>query len=158
GGTLAAAVHLWLGLAWCCAAPQPTPPSALTNVAHASPQSLTVLALNTWHRGDAERLERYLATAPADVGVLSEFGPDKRAILARLKAAYPFQVDCADRWPCALALIARRSLTASGVGRLASPARGIASDHMPHFVWAKVEGSLTIIGTHLYRPSRDPWL
>jgi len=26
------------------------------------------------------------------------------------------------------------------------------------FVWAKVGGSLTIIGTHVYRPSRNPWL
>ena len=29
---------------------------------------------------------------------------------------------------------------------------------MPDFVWAKLGGSLTIIGTHLHRPSRDPWL
>ncbi len=29
---------------------------------------------------------------------------------------------------------------------------------MPAFVWAKLGGSLTVIGTHLHRPSRDPWL
>ena len=82
---------------------------------------LTVLALNTWHRhGDVRRLERYLATAPADVVVLSEFGPDKRSLLAKLKAAYPFQVDCAEQWPCSLALLSRLPLEAAGVGRIAS--------------------------------------
>ena len=29
---------------------------------------------------------------------------------------------------------------------------------MPDFVWARVGGALTIVGTHLHRPSRDPWL
>jgi endonuclease/exonuclease/phosphatase family metal-dependent hydrolase len=29
---------------------------------------------------------------------------------------------------------------------------------MPDFVWAKVEGSPTIIGTHVQPPSRAPWL
>jgi endonuclease/exonuclease/phosphatase (EEP) superfamily protein YafD len=112
------------------------------------------LALNTWHQfGDARRLEHYLATVPADVIVLSEFGPDKRAVLASLKAAYPFQVDCADRWSCSLALLSRLPFAAAGVGRIASDVRG----DMPDFVWAKLGGSLTIIGTHLHRPSRDPW-
>jgi endonuclease/exonuclease/phosphatase (EEP) superfamily protein YafD len=163
GGVLTAAVHVWLGLAGCCTAPVPTLPSPLAKVAHASTASLTVLALNTWHRlGDEQRLERYLKTAPADVIVLSEFGPDKRPMLARLMEAYPFQVECADRWPCALALISRRSLTASGVGPLRADRQAdrqaSASDPMPDFVWAKVAGSLTIIGTHIHPPSRDPWL
>ena len=118
-----------------------------------------MLALNTWHEhGDARRLERYLATAPADVVVLSEFGPDKRSLLAKLKAAYPFQVDCADQWPCSLALLSRLPLEAAGVGRIASEGREVRASDMPAFVWAKLAGSLTVIGTHLHRPSRDPWL
>jgi endonuclease/exonuclease/phosphatase (EEP) superfamily protein YafD len=153
-----AAVHVWLGLAGCCAAPAATAPTAFTKVAaHGSGQSLTLLALNTWHEyGDARRLERYLATGPADLVVLSEFGPDKRAILANLKATYPFQVDCADRWPCSLALLSRLPLEAAGIGQIASD-DGPARD-MPAFVWAKLGARLTIIGTHLYRPSRNPWL
>ena len=159
GGALTVAVHVWLGLAGCCAAPQPTWQSPLAKVAHAPAESLAVLALNTWHRwGDAHRLERYLESAPADVIVLSEFGPDKRPMLARLKEAYPFQVECADRWSCAMALLSRRRLTASGVGRLAAERQAGASEPPAQFVWAKVEGSLTLIGTHVVRPSRDPWL
>jgi len=153
------AVHVWLGLAGCCAPPVPTWAPSLAKLAHASTDSLTVLALNTWHRlGDRQRLERYLKSAPADVIVLSEFGPDKRPMLARLKEAYPFQVECAHRWSCALALISRRPLTASGIGPLAADRQAGASQPMADFVWAKVGGSLTIIGTHVYRPSRDPWL
>jgi endonuclease/exonuclease/phosphatase (EEP) superfamily protein YafD len=158
GVVATAGVHVWLGLASCCAAPVETSQTGFTKVAmHASGQGLTVLALNTWHEsGDARRLERYLATGPADVVLLSEFGPNKRSMLARLKAAYPFQVDCAQQWPCSLALLSRLPLEAAGVGRIA-PDDGQAPD-MPAFVWAKLGARLTVIGTHLHRPSRDPWL
>ena len=157
GVVATAGLHVWLGLASCCAAPVATAQAAFTKVvAQTSGQSLTVLALNTWHQhGDAQRLERYLATAPADVVVLSEFGPDKRAMLANLKAAYPFQVDCAEQWPCSLALLSRLPLEAAGVGRIASDDG--RAPNMPAFVWAKLGARLTIIGTHLHRPSRDPW-
>jgi endonuclease/exonuclease/phosphatase (EEP) superfamily protein YafD len=160
GVVATAGLHVWLGLAWCCAAPVATTQTALTKVAtQASGQGLTLLALNTWHQyGDARRLERYLATAPTDVVVLSEFGPDKRSLLANLKAAYPFQVDCADQWPCSLALLSRLPLEAAGVGRIASEGPEERASDMPAFVWAKLAGSLTVIGTHLHRPSRDPWL
>jgi endonuclease/exonuclease/phosphatase (EEP) superfamily protein YafD len=159
GGILTVALHGWLGLAGCCAAPVPTRQTPLAKVAHASRESLTVLALDSWHRlGDEQRLERYLKSTPADVIVLSEFGPNKRPMLARLKETYPFQVDCADRFSCALALISRRSLTASGVGPLAGGRHAGAFEPMADFVWAKVGGALTIIGTHVYRPSRNPWL
>jgi endonuclease/exonuclease/phosphatase (EEP) superfamily protein YafD len=154
GVLITAAVHVWLGLA-----PVATTPAGLGRVADASGQNLGVLALNTWHGyGDAGRLERYLATAPADVVVLSEFGPDKRPMLASLKSTYPFQVDCADRWPCSLALLSRRPFEAAGVGHIAPDDQESAPGEMPDFVWAKFGGSLTIIGTHLHRPSRDPWL
>ena len=68
---------------------------------------------------------------------------------AYLEAAYPFQVDCAE-WTCSLALLSRLPFEGAGVGRIASD--------QPAFVWARLGGSLTIIGTHLYRPSRNPWL
>ena len=160
-GVLAtAAVHVWLGLAGCCAAPAAIAQTTPTKVAMPeSGQRLAVLALNTWHRyGDAVRLERYLATGPADVVVLSEFGPDKRHMLAGLKSVYPFQVACADRWSCSLALLSRLPFEAAGVGRIASDGKGHGQDDMPDFVWAKLGARGTVIGTHLHRPSRDPWL
>jgi endonuclease/exonuclease/phosphatase (EEP) superfamily protein YafD len=160
GVVATAGLHVWLGLAWCCAAPAAGAQTALTKVTtQAWGESLTLLALNAWHQhGDARRLERYLATAPADVVVLSEFGPDKRSLLANLKAVYPFQVDCADQWPCSLALLSRVPLEAAGVGRIALEDREERASDMPAFVWAKLAGSLTVIGTHLHRPSRDPYL
>ena len=156
GMALTIGLHGWLGLARCCRAPLavaqsgPIQAGPIKAAAHASAHNLTVLALNTWHSlGDPRRLEQYLATAPADVVVLSEFGPDKRPLLRNLAAAYPFQVDCAE-WACSLALLSRLPFEAAGVARIAFD--------QPAFVWARLGGSLTIIGTHLYRPSRDPWL
>ena len=156
GMGLTIGLHGWLGLARCCRAPPPVAQSGPIQAgptkvaARTSVHGLTVLALNTWHaHGDVRRLERYLATTPADVVVLSEFGPDKRPLLRNLEPAYPFQVDCAE-WACSLALLSRLPFEAAGVGRIASD--------QPAFVWARLGGSLTIVGTHLYRPSRDPWL
>jgi endonuclease/exonuclease/phosphatase (EEP) superfamily protein YafD len=156
GGSLAAlTAHAWLGLAWCCAtAPSTTERASLALAAAAGPQALSLVALNAWDGNrDLERLERYLASAPADVLVLSEFGPSKRPLLARLKAAYPYQADCADQWPCSLALLSRLPLEAAGTGRVPSP----EARSMPYFIWARVAG-ITLVGTHLRRPSRSPWL
>lgn len=149
--------HAWLGLGRCCEAPRSLERDAIAKVATGhysgqdSGQAFSVLALNTWHQhGNPQRLEAYLATAPADVVVLSEFGPDKRALLGRLRQVYPFQVDCAAEWPCSLAMLSRLPFEAAGTARIA--------DDMPAFVWARLGGQLTIIGTHLHRPSRNPWL
>jgi endonuclease/exonuclease/phosphatase (EEP) superfamily protein YafD len=145
-------VHVWLGLAWCCRAPTPPANAEVTKIAaHAPMQSFTVLALNAWDElRDTRGIARYLATTPADVVVLSEFGEDKGALLGELKAVYPYQASCADGWHCSLALLSRLPLEVSGVGRI--PAGG------PDFIWARLSGSLTIVGTHVHRPSRNPWL
>jgi endonuclease/exonuclease/phosphatase (EEP) superfamily protein YafD len=147
-------VHAWLGLARCCETRAPLAEVPLAKaVAYAPSQSLTVLALNTWHGyADPERLERYLATAPADVVVLSEFGPGKRPLLDRLSQIYPYQVDCAQVPSCSLVLMSRSPFEAAGASRIAS------GPGEPAFVWARLPGALTIIGTHLHRPTRDPWL
>jgi endonuclease/exonuclease/phosphatase (EEP) superfamily protein YafD len=145
-------LHAWLGLSRCCQAPDLHAPAGATQIAaDGTGQTYSVLALNAWHQhGELPRLEGYLATAPADVVVLSEFGPDKRLLLGKLKRIYPFQVDCADAWPCSLALLSRQPFEAAGAVRIAGD--------MPAFVWARFGAQLTIIGTHLHRPSRDPWL
>jgi len=142
-------LHAWLGLARCCEATTAATAAVVTKVTlPPAYSSLTVLALNTWdHHGDLDRLRRYLASAPADVIVLSEFGPDKRALLQELKSVYPHQVDCAD-WHCELALLSRVALEAGGAARIDA--------REPAFVWGRFAGSVTIIGTHLHRPSRNP--
>jgi endonuclease/exonuclease/phosphatase (EEP) superfamily protein YafD len=118
-------------------------------------QSLTVLSLNTWlGHGDMERMERYLATGPADVVVLSEFDPGKRALIEHLAGVYPHHVECSGELPCSLAMLSRLPFAASGSARIAAT--------KPAFVWARLDaaqgGPTTIIGTHLFRPSANPWL
>src|SRR5262249_34754498 len=145
-------VHAGLGVASCCR-PPPAPvvqTSALGNLAPAGVASdLSLLALNTWHRhGDLARLTAYLAHADVDLMLLSEFGPNKRALLKDLKASYPYQVGCAGQWACSLALLSRLPLESAGVGHIGSGKLA--------FVWARL-GGVTVIGTHLVRPTRDPW-
>jgi endonuclease/exonuclease/phosphatase (EEP) superfamily protein YafD len=145
-------LHAWLGLARCCAPGASAVIAPLTRIAaHSSGDSLTVLALNTWGaHADPGRLERYLATAPANVVVLSELASASRPMLDRLRQVYPHQVRCADKLSCALALLSRNPFAAAGAARIA-PGK-------PVFIWARLPGSLTIIGTHLHNPMVDPWL
>ncbi len=149
------AVHATLGLAHCCRAPSGRgEPAIVRPASQETGRGLTVLALNTWHgHRDADRLEQYLLSVPADIVVLSEFGPTKQALLKRLRGTYPFQVECAGEWPCSLAMLSRVPFESAGTSRIAAG--------KPAFVWARLaeaqHGALTIIGTHLRRPSRNPW-
>lgn len=145
-------LHALLGLGRCCGAPMGPEPAAKTESgAEVAPgNSFSVLSLNTWHTAEnVDQLGRYLATAPADIVILSEFGPTKRALLEELRGIYPYQADCAAEWHCSLVLLSRIPFEAGGASRIASD--------MPAFVWARFAGSMTVIGTHLWRPSRDPW-
>lgn len=152
------ALHAGLGWARCCEAPRDMGAVA---VARASPDertpALTVLTLNTWRAyGDVERMERYLATAPADVVVLSEFDAPKQALIERLQAVYPHHVVCPGAEPCPLAMLSRLPFETSGASRIAPD--------KPAFVWARINfapqsgsAATTIIGTHLLRPTGNPW-
>ena len=145
--------HAGLGLVRCCEAPKDM--SGPARLASQAPHhSLTVLNLNTWHaHGDVGRIEQYLATAPADVVVLSEFDAGRSTLIASLRHIYPYHVECTSEPPCSLALLSRLPLEASGSARIASGE--------PSFVWARInpghQGSTTIIGTQLNRPSGNPW-
>jgi len=145
-------LHGWLGLSHCCRAPERAPSTLVTKIAaHGPVASLSVLTLNAWHsRGDLDRLAEYLATAPADVVVLSQIGPDERRRLAGLEAVYPFRVDCTDDVPCSLTVLSRVPFEAAGTARIAAG--------QPAFVWARLAGPLTVVGTQLSSPSHDPWL
>ncbi|RTL71776.1 MAG: endonuclease/exonuclease/phosphatase family protein [Hyphomicrobiales bacterium] len=113
--------------------------------------SLSVVSINTWDAVDnVEQLRAYLATGPADVVVLSELGPEKQALPALLKAVYPYQSSCANRYDCSIALLSRVPFEAAGTVPY--------TKEMPAFVWARFAGALHVIGTHIYRPSRSPGL
>lgn len=143
-------LHAWLGLARCCE-PGKSAPTALQSKVTDLGRSLTVLAVNTWRSDvDLERLEQYLAAAPADVVVLSEFGSASTPMLDRLRRVYPYQAQCGHNLSCELALLSRLPFESAGSSRIA-PGK-------PTFVWARLPDSLTIIGTHLANPALDPWL
>ena len=125
---------------------------AVVGARDAIPQ-LRVLSINTWHSNDdLAGLGRYIVGADADVVVLSEFGPNKAALLDRVKAAYPYQVSCAHAWACSQALLSRAPFARSGMQ--------MPSLKSPPLVWAEFHvgavdvAKLTVIGTHIYRPSR----
>jgi endonuclease/exonuclease/phosphatase (EEP) superfamily protein YafD len=146
-------VHAGLGLAHCCEAPKEMsgPASFASQAPH---HSLTVLNLNTWRaHGDVGRIEQYLATAPADVVVLSELDGGRSPLITSLREIYPYHVECTSEPPCTLAVLSRLPLEASGSARIA--------EGEPSFVWARInagqQGSTTIIGTQLNRPSGNPW-
>lgn len=117
-------------------------------------RELRFLTLNGWHHHrDPARLEAAIAASGADVVVLSEAGPDRAPMLRRLASVYPYSENCVDRTECSLAILSRLPISDSGSGRT-----DLAS---PPLVWVRVDassralGSLTIVGTHLHRPSRD---
>jgi endonuclease/exonuclease/phosphatase (EEP) superfamily protein YafD len=113
-----------------------------------------VLNLNTWHAHGECRPHR---AVPGDgagrrggaVGVRRERSP----LITSLRDIYPYHVECTSEPPCALRLLSRVPLEASGSARISSGE--------PSFVWARInpgqQGSTTIIGTQLNRPSGNPW-
>ncbi len=141
------ALHTWLGLM-----PSRAPALAASmQETAADSRDLTIISLNTWDAIDnVESLEAYFKTIPADVVVLSEIGPPKQHLLEALRSIYPYQTQCANDWACSLALISRVPFEQGGTVRW--------SKKMPAFVWARFPGSLTVVGTHIARPSRTPFL
>jgi len=120
-------------------------------------RALKIVSLNSWHSNRSpEKIVSYLRKVKADVVILIEFGPSKLKLLPKLAQDYPYSVQCAGRWYCSMVLLSRLPLKAA---RVTSP-----TNLRPAFVWARVrmpgrEGrEITVIGTHIYRPSTRPRL
>jgi endonuclease/exonuclease/phosphatase (EEP) superfamily protein YafD len=116
--------------------------------------ALSVVSLNTWHsHPDTMLLASYLALSHADVIVLTEAGPSKLAMIAKLALFYPYRASCADRWACSLVVLSRFPIVDQ---RIEMPAPG-----QPSLILARIATSkpglahVTIAATHLYRPSRN---
>ncbi len=123
----------------------------------ASSDTLRVYALNSWDSNpDLPRLERALQSVKADVIVLTEADPQKLAMLSRLQSSYPYQVSCAHQAWCATAILSRLPIVASAAARKEYP--------IPPIAWARIDatalglGVVTVVGTHVHRPTRDSWL
>jgi endonuclease/exonuclease/phosphatase (EEP) superfamily protein YafD len=114
-----------------------------------------VVALNAWHHNARpELLVAFLRTERADVVTIAEFGPNKLELLHELEAVYPYRASCAEHWGCAMVLLSRHPISASGVV-------GTSGFGPLPRVWARFgEGasSLTVIGVHVVKPIDGPQL
>jgi len=106
-----------------------------------------VAFLNVWDGNlHIEDTIDYLATLDADVIVMVEFRPRFRQAITRLSGTYPYQTACADG--CSAFIISRLPLTevTAKFSRPTGP-RSLAAVEIPY-----TDGTLTLVGVHLYRP------
>ncbi len=122
---------------------------------HVSAPALRVYAHNTWDQHpDLQQLETALQAVDADVLVLIEVDPAKQGLLDRLALRYPYKASCAHRVDCATAILSRFPVEAGGADR--------PNANTPAIAWARINaapkgfGQVTIVGTHVHRPTRDP--
>ncbi len=128
-----------------------------TTVDAAARDHLRVYALNAWDENtDLERLERALRQTGADVIVLAEADPGKVAMLRRLKSLFPYQISCAEQKVCAMAILSQLPFLAGAAAR--------NRYLVPPIAWARIDatarglGQVTVVGTHVHRPTRNPWV
>lgn len=123
----------------------------------AASDRLRIYELNVWDKNkDLQRLERSIAALDADVVVLVEVDASKFKLIERLKTHYPFQQNCVSQWVCEIAILSKLPILEG---------RGVRTNQlMPPIVWARVDarslgmGEVTVVGTHVYRPTRNAWL
>ena len=127
GVALTIGLHAWLGLAPCCRpATSNELPALAAHAEDVKDREISLLTLNTWHAAsNVPELVAYLGTAPADIVVLSEFGPPKRALLEKLRHIYPYQTECSADRSCSLALMSRIPFETSGTAHLAAGHAGL---------------------------------
>ncbi|HEX8232600.1 MAG TPA: endonuclease/exonuclease/phosphatase family protein [Caulobacteraceae bacterium] len=111
--------------------------------AQANEQRIRVVSFNLWIRNpEPERTAAWLLGSGADVLVLPE--PERAAagIIARLRAGYPYGIDCQGDHDCNAAILSRWPVSASGAS--------------PPYAWAVVQapsGPFTVIGAHFTWPT-----
>ncbi len=119
-----------------------------------NPATVRIYALNSWDaHPDLDELERALQAVEADVLVLTEADRRKIPMLERLKTRFPYKVSCAHEAICATAILSRLPIVAGVAAR--------TRNLVPPVAWARIDararglGELTVIGTHVHRPTRD---
>jgi endonuclease/exonuclease/phosphatase (EEP) superfamily protein YafD len=118
-----------------------------------APHTLKIVSFNTWHHfDDLDRLQAYLERENADIVLVYEFGPNKLALIERLKRTYPYAAGCAETWHCAVEIFSKQPFTTAKAGRRE------LFDGPPRVVATFSEGTsrLTIVGAHVMRPIDGP--
>jgi len=125
--------------------------AALDGLPTQGPGLWTIVSLNTWHaHADAAGLADQLAATNADVLVLTEFGPNKIETLHALAKSFPYRIDCARQWDCAIAILSKHPFTSSG-----SSPEGLG----PATAWLTFgagQQAMTVLGVHVAEPMRSP--
>jgi endonuclease/exonuclease/phosphatase (EEP) superfamily protein YafD len=136
--------------------PSPTAKRSVANlrkVGTVTPTGFRLLVFNTYNYNvEIDEIFEEIERLDADVLVLIEVGPNKRALLPRLRQLYPHGRACEDNWDCGVALLSRL------------PARhfklvGPKDDAGPPYIKAELQvgdRSVTIIGTHVLSPNHGP--
>jgi len=114
---------------------------------------LKLMVFNTYNpNNDVEAVWQEVRRHNADVVILIEFGPNKRALLAKMREAYPYHKSCEADWDCAIGLFSR--LPAENF-QLVRP----RDDDGPSMVAADIRlgGRLVhVVGTHILSPNHGP--
>lgn len=141
---IAGTLTLHAGLAW--QGTSETSPSR-------RPGEIKLLSFNTWHaNGDLDRLQTYVERVDADIVLVYEFGPNKLALIERLKTIYPYTGGCAETWHCSVQIFSKREFATVEAGRreqFDGPPRVVAT-------YGQGAARLTIIGAHMMRPIDGP--
>ncbi len=141
---IAATLGLHAGLAWNGTSETSAP---------RGPGEIKLLSFNTWHsHADLDELQAFIEREDADIVLVYEFGPNKLALLERLKKNYPYAGGCAETWHCSVEIISKRPFTTVEAGRreqLDGPPRVVAT-------YGQGAAPLTIIGAHMMRPIDGP--
>lgn len=107
---------------------------------------LTVASFNTWYDNrDVDAVQAEIERLDPDVMTLIEWGPNKRALLAKLQSRYPYHAECLSKVYCHLAILSKIPIVKSNarVGWEGPPV--ITATLGPEY------GNLTVIGVHTIR-------
>lgn len=111
--------------------------------APAGTRIIRVMSFNTWiGNSHVDALAAEIERNDPDIAVLLEFGPEKRALLERLRAKYSFQEDCVHLDHCYMAVISKYPIADSE-----SHAEWVGPP-MIRVTFGKELSGLTIIGAH----------
>ena len=120
-------------------------PSILSTIKEGE-RELRVASFNTWILNDKiDEIKTEITRIDADVIVLIELGPNKRAIFDQLNAQYPFQAKCSDTTHCNFGILSKFPLTKIGDRMIWVGPPYIRATLGPEF------GNLSIYGVHTTR-------
>lgn len=107
---------------------------------------LSIMSFNTWvENTNVDALVAEIQRNDPDIVVLQEIGAEKRALLDRLKAQWPYQEDCRHLDHCFMAVLSKFP-----IADFESHAEWVGPP-MVRATFGKELGGLTVIGTHTIR-------